>query len=149
MNRREKKIGMVSLLGAVLLTATMYPVFQGYLDHGLFEIKQQEWSPSSPRRVAVVAERADHETMSSNVYFVLIGDHVFSTTELRRAYHSGDAIFAATNDCLSVSWRDSHHLVLNCRNGRIDPAHIHVRKPTTGDIEISYVSIANSTAAEE
>jgi hypothetical protein len=127
----------------------MYPIFHGYFDRGFFEIKQQEWSPSSPRRVAVVAERSDQEGMSSNVYFVLIGDHMFSATELRRAYHSGNAIFVTANDCLSVSWRDSHHLVLNCLNGRIDSAQIHVRNPRTDDIEITYVNVASSTAAEE
>src|SRR5437762_12011525 len=49
-------LGVVFLLGALLSTAG-YALFRGYFDHGLFEIKQVEWSPSPSRRVSVVAER--------------------------------------------------------------------------------------------
>jgi len=51
-------LGVVFLLGALLSTAG-YALFRGYFDHGLFEIKQVEWSPSPSRRVAVVAERSE------------------------------------------------------------------------------------------
>jgi hypothetical protein len=124
------RIGLVAvLLLSVLLVAGWYALFHGYFDHGLLKIKQVEWSSVTPRRVAVVAERSDHEAMSSNVYFVLVGDHVFSATELRHAYHSDYVIFAAASNCLSVSWRDFHHLVLNCRNGTIDSPHINAASP--------------------
>ena len=96
--------------------------------------------------MAVVAERSDHEAMSSDVYFVLVGDQVFSASEMRRAYHSDDVVLAAANDCLSVSWRHSHHLVQNCRNSTIDSAHINVRKTRAGAVAIAYVNIADSTA---
>ena len=140
-------LGVVFLLGALLATAR-YALFRGYFDHGLFEIKQVEWSPSAPRRVAVVAERSDHEAMSGDIYFVLIGDHVFSASELRRAYHSDDVIFAAASDCFSVSWSDPHHLLISCSNGTIDSAHIDVRKTRTDDVVITYANIAHSTAKE-
>ena len=140
-------LGVVFLLGALLATAG-YALFRGYFDHGLFEIKQVEWSSSAPRRVAVVAERSDHEAMSSNVYFVLVGNHAFSPTELRRAYHSDEVVFAAASDCLTISWSDPHHLVLNCRGDKIDAAHIDVRKTVADDVTIIYSNIANSTAKE-
>lgn len=136
------KIGIVFLL--VVLLVALFALFRGYLDFGLFEVKQAEWSPPPPH-VAVVAERSG--PVSSDVYFVLVGDHVFSATELKRAYHSHDVIFAAlSSDCLSVGWTGSHHLIINCRNDIIDSAHIKVRKPRADDIEITYVNIANSTA---
>jgi hypothetical protein len=143
------KIGLivVPLLG-VLLAAAVYMLFHGYFDHGLFEVKQVDWSPSPPQRVAVVAERSDHDAMSSDTYFVLIGDHVFSTKELRRAYHSDNVTFAAAADCLSVKWRDAHHLVVSCREGAVDSAHIDVRKTKTDDVVITYANIADSTAKE-
>ena len=98
----------VVLSVSLLMAACVYVLFHGYFDHGLFEIKQLEWSPSAPRRVAVVAERFDHQAMNSDTYFVLIADHVFSAAELRRAYHSDGVVFAAASDCLTVSWTDPH-----------------------------------------
>jgi hypothetical protein len=142
------KIGGVVLSVGLLMATGVYALFHGYFDHGLFEIKQVEWSPSAPRRVAVVAERSDHEAMSSDIYFVLIGDHVFSATELKRAYYSDDVIFAAASDCFSVSWSDPHHLLISCGNGTIDSAHIDVRKTRTDDVVITYANIADSTAKE-
>jgi hypothetical protein len=139
--------GLVLLLGLLLATG-VYALFHGYFDHGRFELKQVEWSPSAPRRVAVLAERSDHEAMSSDTYFVLIGDHVFSPTELRRAFHSDDVVFGTSSDCLSVSWRDAHHLLVSCRNGTVDAAHIDVRKTKADDVAITYVNIAGSTARE-
>jgi hypothetical protein len=70
-------LGVVLLMGALLATG-WYALFHGYFDPGLFEIKQVEWSSSTPRRVAVVAKRSDHQAMSSDIYFVIIADHVFS-----------------------------------------------------------------------
>jgi hypothetical protein len=65
------KVGGVVLAVGLLMATGVYA--HGYFDHGLFQIKQAEWSPSPPQRVAVVAERSDHQAMSSDVYFVLVG----------------------------------------------------------------------------
>jgi hypothetical protein len=138
----------VVLSVSLLMAVCVYALFHGYFDHGLFEVKQLEWSPSAPRRVAVVAKRSDHQAMNSDTYFVLIADHVFSATELRRAYHSDGVVFAAASDCLSVSWTDPHHLLVTCRNGTIDPAQIEVCKIKNDDVLITYVNIADSTAKE-
>jgi hypothetical protein len=135
-------LGVVFLLG-VLLAICVYALLH---DPGQFEIKEVKWSPLPLRRVALVAKRSDREAMSSDIYFVLIADHVLSAAELRKAYHSPDVVFAASSDCLHISWTDPHHLLASCRNGTIDPAHIAVRKPTGGDVAITYVNIADSTA---
>ena len=84
---------LVFLVGVLLATA-VYMLFHGYFDHGLFEVKQAQWSPSPERRVAVVAERSDHEALGGLEFFVLIKDHVPSPTELRFANHSDDVIFS-------------------------------------------------------
>jgi hypothetical protein len=143
------KIGFgVTLLVGVLLVAAICGLFHGYFDHGLFEIKQVDWSPSAPRRVAVVAERSDHAAMSGYTYFVLVGDHVFSASEMRRAYYSDDVVFAAANDCLSVRWTDPDRVTVSCRSGTIDAAQIDVRKTRADGVAITYVNIADSIAKE-
>jgi|SRR5690349_204648 len=136
-------LGVFLLIG-VLLATGWYALFHGYFDHGLFEVKQVEWSSSPTRRVAVVAERSDHEAMSSNYYFILILDHIPSATELRHTYYSHDVIFKAAGDCLSVRWTDQHHLTITCKMGSPDPlyiAGIAVQRHQIGDVTIKYVNI--------
>lgn len=129
---------MICVLVAVLVVIAC-GLFRGRFDHGQFEVK--ETSRSSLGRVAMVAERSDHEAMSGYVYFVLVGDHVFSPAELRTAYHSGHVIFAAASDCLSAHWNDPHNLTVMCRQGAIDTSHIDVQLRQAGDVVISYVNI--------
>jgi hypothetical protein len=137
-------LGMVFLLG-VLVVTPIYMLFHGYFDHGLFEIRQVEWSSSPPRRVAVLAERSDHEAMSSAQYFVLIRDHIPSATELRITYYSHDVVFRAAGDCLSLRWTDPRSLTITCTMTSLDPlytAGIAVQKYKAGDVTIKYVNIA-------
>jgi hypothetical protein len=142
------KTGVVVAVGLLIATGVVYALFRGYFDHGLFELKQVEWSPSAPRRVATVAERSDHEALGGYEFFVLINDHIPSPTELRFAYHSDAVIFSAASDCLTVSWMDSNHLLISCRNGTIDSARINVRKERADDVSLTYVNVSNSTAKE-
>jgi hypothetical protein len=96
----KSKSILVGVACAVALVATglTFALFHGYFDHGQFEVKQTNWSSSG--RVAMIAERSDHEALGGLDYFVLIGDHVFSPTELRFAYYSHDVAFAAADDCV-------------------------------------------------
>lgn len=142
-DRSKITLTVVLLIGAALATE-VYMLFHGYFDHGLFEIKQVEWSPSSPRRVALVAERSDHEAMSSNYYFVLIADHIPSPKDLRSTYYSHDVIFRAAGNCLNVHWTDPHGLAITCTVGYTDPLYtggIAVQKRKADDIAITYVNI--------
>ena len=142
---KSKKVlvGIVCVLGAALVVLGC-GLFRGHFDRGQFEVK--ETSRSSSTRLAMVAERSDHEAMSSYVYFVLIGDHVFSPTELRSAYHSDHVIFAATSDCLSVRWSDPHNLTIMCDKGSIDAGHIEVQLRRAGDVVISFVNIPDKNS---
>ena len=144
MQTRRLILGLIC--GVALVAAVFtFALFHGYFDHGQFEIKETNWSPSA--RVAMVAERSDHEALGGLDYFVLIGDRVFSPTELRSAYYSDDVVFAAADNCLSVRWIDSRNLEVMCRDRSLDSRHINVRKRHAGDVEIKYVNIQDGTAA--
>ncbi|MFL6428644.1 MAG: hypothetical protein ACJ71S_10405 [Acidobacteriaceae bacterium] len=125
----------------IALMVTVYALFHGYFDRGLFEVKQATWSSS--KEVAVVAKRSDHQALSGDQYFVLIGDHSFSTRELTHAYHSNAVIFSADSDCLKVHWEDSHKLVVTCHDGSIESTHIAVQQRRSGDVTVSYTNIPN------
>ncbi|HKT88245.1 MAG TPA: hypothetical protein VJQ59_07410 [Candidatus Sulfotelmatobacter sp.] len=145
---KSKRVILGLVCGAALVAAVFaFGLFHGYFDHGQFEIKETNWSPSA--RVAMVAARSDHEALGGLDYFVLIGDRVFSPTELRSAYYSDAVVFAAADNCLSVRWIDSHNLEVMCRDRSLDSRHINVRKRQVGDVEIKYVNIQDGTAAQQ
>jgi hypothetical protein len=129
---------------ALVATGLTFALFHGYFDHGQFEIKQVQWS--STNQVAMVAERSDREALGGLEYYVLIGNHVLTPTELRFAYYSHDVAFSATDDCLSIRWIEARHLEVRCRDRSLDSGHINVRKRQVGDVEITYVNIQDGTA---
>ena len=144
---RKTKSIFVGVACAVALVAAglIFALFHGYFDHGQFEIKETNWSLSA--RVAMVAERSDDQALGGLDYFVLIGDHVFSPTEMRFAYHSDDVAFAAVDNCVSVRWIDSRNLEVRCRDRSLNSRDINVRKRQLGDVAITYVNIQDGTAA--
>jgi hypothetical protein len=140
MNRVNKVgVSVACALGIGLVVAT-FALFHGYFDHGLFEIKQTDWSSSG--NVAILAKRSDHQALSSDVYFVVIGNHMFSATELRNAYYGPHVIFAAASDCLRIRWNDPHNLTVSCHDGLLDTSRIeNIQQHQSGDVAIVYVNI--------
>lgn len=128
-------IGLVLVLGVGLL----YGLFHGYLDHGQFEVKQVQWSPT--RQVAMVVERSDHQALSGYTYFVLIGDHVFSPSELRHKYHSNAVVFAGADSCLNLHWQGPTTLAISCNDHTMAREHIDVEKHQSREINIVYDNI--------
>lgn len=147
--RRSRAVASIAgvfvaiVIGVFLMGMLVWRWFHGYYDAGDFVVKEAKWSPS--RQLAVVAERPDNSALSGDQYFVLIGDHPFSKTELKLAYHSENTIFASDGSCLTLRWRDLHNLVVTCSHGFIEPSHIAVEKHQMGDVIVSYENIPEAT----
>jgi hypothetical protein len=139
MNKSTKATSLVVVAVVFVLIAVGYALFHGYFDHGRFEIKQVQ--RASGKQVAIVAGRSDQEAMSAYTYFVLIGDHVFSPAELRRAYYSNGVVFAAGNSCVGVHWEGPDKLVVACNGSTLERSAIDVQKQRSGGIAISYENI--------
>lgn len=129
----------VACVAAISVALAIYGLFRGYFDPGQFEIKQVQWSSS--KKVAMLAERSDHQALGGLSYFVLIGNHLFSTAELRHAYHSNARIFAAASNCIDLHWEGSSRLVITCKGSTVEPDFIDVQKQQSGNIAISYENI--------
>ena len=139
--KRNWTVVVLGVIGMALVIVTEL-LFHGYFDPGLFQIKSVQWSSS--KRVVVVAERSDHQALNSDVYFVLIGDHVFSPTELRHAYHSAARIFAADGKCVTVHWQSPSKLVVTCSDSSISRGDIDTQTNKRDGVAISYVNIPNT-----
>jgi hypothetical protein len=129
-------VGVVAILGM----ASLYALFHGYFDHGHFEIKQFQWA--STNRVAMLAERSDHEALGGLEYYVLIGNHLFTPAELRHAYYSNAVVFNAASDCLILRWDDQNRLTIRCNGSTVDKNQINAQRQRIGNVAISYENIA-------
>jgi hypothetical protein len=140
--RRASKILLI-VLGLALVSGVglLYGLFHGYFDHGKFEVKQVQWSPG--KQAAMVVERSDQQALSGYTYFVLIGDHVFTRSELRHEYRSNAVVFAAADSCLDLHWHGSTTLVIACDGQSVTRAHIDVEKHQSRGIVILYDNIPN------
>lgn len=139
--KRALKISIVGG-GAVLLlsVAFLYMLFHGYFDPGQFEIKQYQLS--SRNEVAMLAERSDQRALGGPEYYVLIGDHLFTATELRHAYYGNAVVFNAASNCLALHWDSPNELTIRCNGSNIDRNHINSQRLRFGNIAISYENIA-------
>jgi len=135
------KISLVGVAAvAIFSMVSLYGLFHGYFDHGQFEIKQFQWSPTN--QVAMVAERSDHEALGGLEYYVLIGNHLFTPAELRHAYYSSAVVFNASSDCLTLHWDGPNRLTIRCNGSTVDRNHINAQRQQIGNIAISYENIA-------
>lgn len=139
MRNTPKVLAIVVGLVLILAAGLLYGLFHGYFDHGQFEVKQVQWSPA--KQAAMVVERSDQQALSGYTYFVLIGDHVFSPSELRHEYHSSAVVFAAANSCLDLHWQEPTKLVIACNGHSVTREQIDVEKSQSGGIAILYDNI--------
>ena len=139
--RKASRIAAITVC-AVIMTVSIaaYALFQGYFDRGLYEVKEVQ--RFSPTQVAVVARTSNHRALDGDIYFVLIGDHVFSPKELRKAYYKRGAVFATNRDCLTVKWQGSRRLVIDCIGSAITPDQIDVQHHQSGQIAVSYINVS-------
>jgi hypothetical protein len=138
--RNASKILMI-IVGLVLIfgVGLLYGLFHGYFDHGQFEVKQVQWSPA--KQAAMVVERSDQQALSGYTYFVLIGDHVFSPSELRHEYHSSAVVFSAADSCLNLRWQGPTTLIIGCNDKSLTREHVDVEKHQSGGIAVLYDNI--------
>lgn len=101
------------------LTVQIVRARRGDLDSGSFTLVQAE--AAYPKRVAMLVRRSDHHALSGNTYFVVIGDHVFSQPELRKALYRSELVFECGRDGLILHWENLNKLVIECRECKITP----------------------------
>ena len=139
MRKRAQFIIMALAMFLVVFALGAYGLFHGQFDHGKFEVEQM-YSFSS-KQVAVVARRSDHQALSGDQYFVVIGDHTFSSADLKRAYYYDGVVFRAGSPCLSVRWASAHELVVSCSDHSISADQIAAQRTQIGGVTVSYEGI--------
>jgi hypothetical protein len=139
MKKTAKTFTLIVVVLFIAFVWTGYALFHGLFDRGNFEVEQAQWSPS--KQLATVARRYDHEALSGDQYFVVIGDHPLSSAELKYSYYHDGVVFRASSSCLSVRWENEHELIVTCGDHSIKADQIAIAKNQVGDIGVIYENI--------
>ena len=142
MGRTAKIIMIVSSAIALAAILAVYGLFHGDFDPGKYELLSTEWSES--RQVAMIAKRSDHQALNGDQIFVLVGDHAFSSAELRHALYGPSIVFSTNRECLSTRWTDAHHLVISCKGEIITDEQINRQRLQSGAVVITYDNIVEA-----
>lgn len=145
-----KRVHAALLLGGLffvcMVASLSYGLFHGYFDRGHFEVLQT--SSSADKQLAIVAKRWDNDALNNNEYFVLIGDHMPSSRELRHAYYYNQILFRGENDCLNVSWRDKRTLVISSLAGCVGTGEPVAQKHQNSGLTVVYEGVSRNSTAE-
>jgi hypothetical protein len=75
--------------------------------------------------------------LSGNTYFVVIGNHLYSAAELRKALYRSGAVFVVGRPGLSLHWKDPKVLVISCASCEITKDTIQKQKWFDKGVSIS------------
>lgn len=139
MKRTAWVITLAIVIFLVAIVSGVYALFHGEFDRGNFQVERSTLSPSG--QLAIVAKRSDHQALSGDQYFVVLGDHLPSPADLKHAYYHDGVVFRAGNDCLAVRWKTVRELVVTCKDNSIAADQIAVERRQTGDITVDYENI--------
>lgn len=115
MKSRKRLLILVPLVGVACAIAIWFALaFMGVLDSGKFEIVQSQ--PISPDRIAMLSRRSDNTALSGDTYFVVIGDHLYTAKELKRAFYSSRPVFVAGRAGLNIYATTPNVLTIECKD---------------------------------
>lgn len=137
MQRRSIAVAMGAALSAVCaITILIVLLFRGYFDSSTYEVIKS--AASGGGLIAILARRSDHQAMNGDNYFVLTENHLYTSSELRRAHHSHEPIFDADRP-YDIRWTTTQSLVIECKDCHVTNSHVNSRRFTDKGIAIRYV----------
>jgi hypothetical protein len=135
--KRSKRIAKwlaIALICAIGIWGIL--AWLGVLDTAPYSVTQSV--VLSPDRIAMVGLRSDEAAMIGYEYFVVIGDHVYSPSELRRSFHS--SVFSTGLGSFTLEREGPNQLLIRCAaNCSITKDIVEIQKFSKGDIAIRYV----------
>ena len=124
-----------------LVGITAYGLVHGYFDHGKFEVLTVQQSACG--RLAMVARRSDHDALNGDRIFVLLGDHLYSSAELKHALYRKSEIFSTDRACLTLKWPRPDRLEITCTGEFLASEDINWKQHQDGKVTITYFNIAD------
>jgi hypothetical protein len=126
----------VSLLGGFSVTGC---------DSADYVVAKSVKSPDGALSVLLVRRRG-HDSLSSDVYYVILANSKSQTPNLSKATHDEPILVATHGQDLGVQWSGVNALNIVCVDCGIRPIDIMEKKGSQGSVRIAYVGFPNGTA---
>jgi hypothetical protein len=135
---RRRLLTWISLATVVCAIAIWLALaFMGVLDSGKFENAQSQ--TVSQNHIAMLARRSDSTALSGDRYFVVIGSHLYTSSELKRAFYSSRPVFVAGREGLDIYSVASNVLTIECKDCGVSKDLVEKQRFSDDSIVIRYV----------
>lgn len=94
---------------------------------------------------ALLVQRRGHDSLSSDVYYVILIDNQDKKPSLAKATHDKPILVATNGEDLQIRWSGPHTLSITCAGCGIRPIDILERKTIEDTVDVSYVGFPNGT----
>jgi hypothetical protein len=131
-----RRLAAVSLLAGFLATGC---------DSADYTVMKKVNSPDG-RVSALLVRRRGHQSLSADVYYVILIDNKDKKPSLPKATHDKPILVVTNGDDLEIQWSGSHTLSIVCADCGLRRIDIIEKKAIEDTVSVAYVGFPNGTA---
>jgi hypothetical protein len=94
---------------------------------------------------ALLVQRQGHDSLSSDVYYVILIDNRDKKPSLAKATHDKPILVATHGWDLGIQWSDPHTLSITCAGCGMRPIDIIEKKAIEDTVNVTYMGFPNGT----
>ena len=88
---------------------------------------------------ALLVQRRSHDSLSSDVYYVILADSRREMPSLSRATHDNPILVATHGQKVGIQWLGTNALSITCADCGINPIDIMEKKGNVDSVSVTYV----------
>jgi hypothetical protein len=88
---------------------------------------------------ALLVQRRGHDSLSSDVYYVILADSRREMPSLSRATHDNPILVATHGQNVAIQWSGTNALSITCEGCGINPIDIMEKKESVDSVSVTYV----------
>ena len=98
---------------------------------------------------ALLVQRRGHDSLSSDVYYVILTNGKNATPNLSKATHDKPILVATHGQDLGIQWSGSNALNIVCNGCGIRPIDIMDKRESADSVSITYIGFPNGAATSQ
>lgn len=129
----------------LLIAISLSAIAVGGCDSADYNIVRKVKSPDSAIS-ALLVQRRGHDSLSSDVFYVVLVDHHHDTTDLPRAIHDKPILVATHGQEVELQWISAGRISVVCANCGIQKIDVIEKRDKWDSIAVTFVGFPEGTA---